>query len=82
MLVSFAYLAFVSLLKLLIRGGRQVDVKDVELLVLRHQLEVPRRQVERPKLRPRRHGSGSSRRADGSSGTSAVERYLEPNTRS
>ena len=53
MLVSFAYLAFVSLLKLLIRGGRHVDVKDVELLVLRHQLEVLRRQVERPKLRPR-----------------------------
>jgi putative transposase len=53
MLVSFAYLAFVSLLKLLIRGGRQVDVKDVDLLVLRHQLEVLRRQVERPKLRPR-----------------------------
>jgi hypothetical protein len=40
MLVSFAYLAFVSLLKLLIRSGRHVDVKDVELLVLRHQLEV------------------------------------------
>jgi putative transposase len=52
MLVSFAYLAFVSLLKLLIRSGRHVDVKDVELLVLRHQLEVLRRQVERPKLRP------------------------------
>jgi putative transposase len=53
MLVSFAYLAFVSLVKLLIRSGRHVDVKDVELLVLRHQLEVLRRQVERPKLRPR-----------------------------
>ncbi len=53
MLVSVAYLAFVSLLKLLIRSGRHVDVKDVELLVLRHQLEVLRRQVERPKLRPR-----------------------------
>jgi hypothetical protein len=53
MLVSFAYLAFVSLLKLLIRGGRHVDVRDVELLVLRHRLEVLRRQVERPKLRPR-----------------------------
>jgi putative transposase len=53
MLVSFAYLAFVSLLKLLIRSGRHVDVKDVELLVLRHQLEVLGRQVERPKLRRR-----------------------------
>ena len=51
MLVSFVYRAFVSLLKLLIRSGRSVDVKDVELLVLRHQLAVLRRQVERPKLR-------------------------------
>jgi putative transposase len=52
MAVSFVYLAFVSLLKLLTRCGRRVDVKDVELLVLRHQLEILRRQDERPKLRP------------------------------
>ena len=51
MLVSFVYRAFVSLLKLLISSGRSVDLKDVELLVLRHQLAVLRRQVERPKLR-------------------------------
>ena len=51
MLASFVYRAFVSLLKLVIRSGRSVDLKDVELLVLRHQLEVLRRQVERPKLR-------------------------------
>ena len=49
--MSFVYLAFVSLLKLLMRCGRTVDVKDIELLVLRHQLEVLRRQVERPKPR-------------------------------
>ena len=53
MALSFVYLAFVSLLRLLIRSGRTVDVKDVELFVLRHQLEVLRRQVERPKLRAR-----------------------------
>jgi putative transposase len=52
MAVSFVYLAFVSLLKLLTRRGRRVDVKDVELLVLRHQLEILRRQDKRPKLRP------------------------------
>jgi putative transposase len=50
MALSFVYLAFVSLLRLLMRCGRTVDVKDVELLVLRHELEVLRRQVKRPKL--------------------------------
>jgi hypothetical protein len=36
---------------MLMRCGRSVDVKDIELLVLRHQLEVLRRKVERPKRR-------------------------------
>lgn len=52
MVFSFLYRAFVSLLKLLISGRRRVDVKDIELLVLRHQLEVVRRQCQRPTLRP------------------------------
>jgi putative transposase len=52
MVFSFVYRAFVSLLKLLISGRRRVDVKDIELLVLRHQLEVLRRQGQRPTLRP------------------------------
>jgi hypothetical protein len=51
MALSFVYLAFVSLLRLLMRCGRTVEVNDIELLVLRHQLEVLRRQLERPKLR-------------------------------
>ena len=51
MLLSFIYIAFVSLLKLLIRSGRPAHVKDIELIVLRHQLDVLRRQVERPRLR-------------------------------
>jgi hypothetical protein len=51
MVLSFVYLAFVSLLKLLIGSGRRVDVRDVELLVLRGQLAVLRRQGQRPKLR-------------------------------
>ena len=41
MVLSFVYLVFVSLLKLLLRSGRRVDVKDIELLLLRHQLDVP-----------------------------------------
>jgi putative transposase len=51
MLFSFIYLVFVSLLKLLIGGRRPAQVKDIELIILRHQLEVLRRQVERPRLR-------------------------------
>jgi putative transposase len=48
---SFLYLAFRALLGALVRSRRGLDVKDVELLVLRHELEVLRRQVARPNLR-------------------------------
>jgi hypothetical protein len=48
---SFLYLAFGALLGALVRCRRGLDVKDVELLVLRHELDVLRRQVARPRLR-------------------------------
>jgi putative transposase len=48
---SFLYVAFRSLLGARVRCRRGLDVKDLELLILRHELEVLRRQVARPKLR-------------------------------
>src|SRR5919106_833651 len=53
MLLSFAYLAFSAVLRLLIRHRSTEFVKDVELLVLRHQLVVLGRQ-QRPVAAPSR----------------------------
>jgi hypothetical protein len=51
MAFSFLYLVLRALLGALVRSRRGLHVKDVELLVLRHELEILRRQVVRPKLR-------------------------------
>jgi hypothetical protein len=52
MAFSFLYLAFRGLLGALVRSRRGLDVKDVELLVLRHELEVLRRQVAAAEASP------------------------------
>jgi putative transposase len=51
MAFSFLYLVVRALPGALVRSRRGLHVKDVELLVLRHELEILRRQVVRPELR-------------------------------
>jgi putative transposase len=52
MAFAFLYLAVRALIGALVRSRRGLQVKDIELLVLRHELEILRRQVARPKLKP------------------------------
>src|SRR5215216_1234562 len=52
MLPKLAYLTLCRSIQLLALLGRGDASKDLEILVLRHQLSVLRRQVPRPRLEP------------------------------
>src|SRR5918999_1607289 len=51
-IMSFLYWALRRLVELVVLGFRSEDAKEVEIIVLRHQLQVLRRQVARPDLAP------------------------------
>jgi putative transposase len=52
MLLSLAYLVIRMLLRLLVPNGQGEAAKDLEIVVLRHELNVLRRQLKRPLFRP------------------------------
>jgi putative transposase len=53
MVWSFVYLAPHRLLRLVVPWWRSTDAKEVEILVLRHQLAILRRHHPRPRLQPK-----------------------------
>jgi putative transposase len=50
--MALSFLMMRRLLGMPLGGLRSEHAKDVEIAVLRHQLEVLRRQVKRPEFRP------------------------------
>ena len=53
MLVSFAYVFACRLFEFVVLLARSDQSKELEIVVLRHELSILRRQVTRPQLKPR-----------------------------
>ena len=52
MVLSFLYVAFVRVVQLIRLSCRAQDDLAIEIVILRHEVAVLRRQVDRPALRP------------------------------
>jgi putative transposase len=52
LLVSVVYVVFCRLLELVVLLGRRERSKELEILVLRHELSILRRQVPKPRFEP------------------------------
>jgi putative transposase len=52
LLASLVYLALRRLIELALLRRRSEEFKELEIVVLRHELAIVRRQVARPALRP------------------------------
>ena len=52
MLVSVVYVVFYRLLELVLLLSRRESSKELEILILRHELSVLRRQVRQPRFEP------------------------------
>jgi hypothetical protein len=79
MSASLVYLLLRQVLQMLTQLARDDGAKDVELLVLRHEVAVLRRQVHRPKLEPFRQ---LKQMRGSQSGTRKIRKAVSSSTRS